>query len=140
MKIDKISGLDERLYQLIGEYAMNTSFIKRNGNPITTSNKHSWYVGFDTKGKMVCFCSLKRSANNMQIGNLFILLGKKRTFDSLLKSIIKDTAENELTLHAYANNETKEWFSKLGFKMGKKGVNWHSMKYNDCLRSNTKKA
>jgi N-acetylglutamate synthase-like GNAT family acetyltransferase len=142
MKIEKINGLDELVYKHIAPYAMCAEFIKRNGNPITTSDKHSWYVGFDGDGRVACFCSVKRSdfVKCFQTGNLFIISGGKKSFDALVKRVIKDIAGKGLALNAYANNDNKPWFEKLGFEISKVGVNWHNMNYNDeRLRSNKKK-
>jgi hypothetical protein len=134
-------GLDEHVYQHVAPYAMTMSYIKRNGNPITTSDKHSWYIGFDKDGRMVCFCSVKsqNKAKNMQIGNLFIFSGERETFDLLIRKLIKDIVSKGISLAAYANNENKGWFATLGFKLVRTGVNWHNMKYHDSLRSNHKK-
>lgn len=134
MKPIKIPGLDERVYSLIGPYAMSAKFIKDNGNPIITSELHTWYVCFDEDERLSCFCSVKfsNSVKNMQIGNLFILSGGKKSFNTLIKQIIKDTAkEKGLGLRAYANNKNKDDFMKMGFEMLSEGVNWHNLKYND---------
>jgi hypothetical protein len=135
-------GLDDRMYQYIAPYAMSTYYIKLNGNPITTSDRHKWYIGFDEQDRVVCFCSVKAQdkIKNMKIGNLFILSGEKKTFDLLIKKIIKDITLKGQGLRAYANDETKDWFMKLGFKITHTGVNWHNMKYNDGLRSDNQKA
>lgn len=140
MKTEIIPGLDPRVFELIGPFAMNLKSVKQNGNPITTSNLHTWYVGFDEKGNISCFCSVKyaESSKNMQIGNMFILQGGKRTFNALIKQVIKNTAGKGLGLRAYANNKLLPDFQKLGFKVIKKGVNWHNLKYdNERVRSNT---
>jgi hypothetical protein len=128
-------GLDEHVYQYVGPYAMTLSCIKRNGNPITTSDRHCWYIGFDKSGRTVCFCSVKsqKQATGMQIGNLFILSGEKETFDLLVKKLIEDIADKGILLAAYANNKNKGWFESLGFKITRAGVNWHNMKYHDRL-------
>jgi N-acetylglutamate synthase-like GNAT family acetyltransferase len=137
MKVEIFQGMDDAVYKYVAPYAMTAFYIKKNGNPITTSDRHKWYVGFDKEERVACFCSVKRSdySKNMQIGNLFILTGGKRTFDSLVRKIIKDTTAKGLSLMAYANNESKMWFEKLGFDMQKTGINWHNMKYknNDGL-------
>ncbi|MDR0413000.1 MAG: hypothetical protein LBH61_04270 [Dysgonamonadaceae bacterium] len=137
-----IPGLDERVYQYIAPFAMTLSCIKRNGNPITTSGKHSWYIGFGADGGVACFCSVKiqPSAKQMQVGNLFILTGEEKTFDRLVKRLIRDLAGKDVSLLAYANNETKEWFASHGFETVRAGVNWHNMKYNDSLRSGAQKS
>ena len=143
MKIEILKGFDERVYQFIAPYAMSQKYINANGNPITTSEKHIWYVGFDNEERICCFCSVKRmdSAKSMQIGNLFVVSGGKKCFTSLVKQIIKDIfSEKGLVLRAFANNKNKADFEKLGFRIEKLGVNWHNMKYNDSLRSDTKKA
>ena len=142
MKIDVFHGMDAEVYKYIAPYAMTTSFIKKNGNPITTSDKHKWYVGFDKNEHILCFCSVKRydHSKNLQIGNLFIFSGGKSTFDLLIKRIVKDITEKGLALMAYTNNDTKIWFEKLGFEVYKEGINWNNMKYknNDSLRGDDK--
>jgi hypothetical protein len=142
IRFEVFHGLDEHVYQYVAPYAMTLSYIKRNGNPITTSDKHRWYVGFDKDNQMVCFCSVKaqNKTKNMQIGNLFIFSGEKKTFNLLIKRLIKDIASKGISLAAYANNENKSWFALLGFEIVRIGINWHNMKYNDRLRGNNKKA
>ncbi|MDR2474269.1 MAG: hypothetical protein LBD45_00275 [Bacteroidales bacterium] len=141
MKIEILKGTDTRVYQLIGPYAMDTGYIRRNGNPITTSPHHSWYVGFDEKGKMLCFCSLKSSAStkNVQIANLHNLSGQQEIFETLINRIIQITSEKGLILRSYAHNSSLEAFLQLGFEISRHGVNWHILTYNDSLRSDTEK-
>lgn len=142
MKIEIISGLDEKVFALIGPFAMNPKRIAENGNPITTSRQHKWYVVRGNEDDLIGFCSVKfaDSSKNMQIGNLFILQGGKKTFNYLIKRIIKDTAKDKgLGLRAYANNETINDYIKLGFEVIQPGVNWHILKFtNDGLRRCTK--
>jgi|GEM_PF-2299867 len=143
MKVEIINGLDDRAYLLIGPYAMDWSFIHENGNPITTSAKHTWYVLFSREDELIGFCSVRYSdtSKNMRIGSLFILSGGKPAFNKLVKSIIEDMAvEKEMSLTAYANHETKGWFGELGFEVEKEGVNWCNMRYNDGARSRKKTA
>lgn len=139
MKIEEFPGLDARTYELIGPFAMNLKRIRENGNPITTSKLHTWYVGFDKSDNISCFCSVRfaEGSKNMQIGSLFILTGGKKTFNSLIKHIVVKLTEKELGIRAYSNNDNLAAFIKLGFKVIKKGVNWHNMKY-ECVRSDAK--
>jgi len=122
---------------------MDWSFIHQNGNPITTSDKHVWHVLFDMEDKVIGFCSVRYSdtSKNMRIGSLFVLSGGKPAFNKLVKPIIEETtAQKELSLTAYANHDTKDWFSELGFEVEKEGVNWFNMRYNDRIRSRKKTA
>jgi len=140
MRVEKINGLEDRVFQLIGPYAMDWNFIRQNGNPITTSDKHTWHVLFDAKGKLAGFCSLRFSdtGKNARIGSLFILSGGKTTFSKLISPIIEETGG--VSLLAYADSDTKAWFSELGFELTKENVNWYNMRYDDGLRDDAKTA
>jgi N-acetylglutamate synthase-like GNAT family acetyltransferase len=144
IRFEVYAGMDEHVYKHIGPYAMSLEHIKSNGNPITTSEKHRWYVGFNQENEVACFCSIKpqeQPARNMQMGNLFIFSSDvKKAFDRLVKQIIRDITGRGISLTSYANNDNMKWFKKLGFETIKEGVNWHNMKYNDSLRSDKKKA
>lgn len=130
MKIEKLQGLESRVYEFIGPFAMNMERIRENGNPITTSQLHTWYICFD-KENVAGFCSVKyaEASKNMQIGNLFILTGAAYTLKALINDVIKNTVGKGLGLRAYSNNENLPVYEQLGFYILKHGTNWHNLKY-----------
>lgn len=132
MDIKIYEGLSPEVYQYVGPFAMNRKFITQNGNPITTSNKHKWYVGFGDGGQIVCFCSIQFNDTSklVMLGNMFILQGGKDELRTLLKRVISDVTPKHLKFRAYANNDTCQEFESLGFKFIQKRVNWHTMEYD----------
>jgi hypothetical protein len=121
MKIEKLNGTDKRLYQLIAPFAMNSAVIRQNGGvPITTSDKHIWYVAIDKK-KVIGFLSLNRSTiKNDYYNNLKI-------FEHLLNNLLSDYPN--LTLKYVASIFEMPVVSKLGFTTEKTSTNYFYTKH-----------
>lgn len=131
MKIKKIEGVSADVYKYISPYAMDLEFVKKNGNPITTSKLHRWYLCFD-KENLLGFCSVKFSlrVKSMQMGNFFVFSRHKTVSKKIIRTIIRDFAkEKMIALRTYSNNENLELFLSLGFEIVREGVNWHQLKY-----------
>ncbi|MDR0510233.1 MAG: hypothetical protein LBH06_03985 [Rikenellaceae bacterium] len=142
MKIVILDGTDDDLYRYVGPYAMSARHVRQNGNPITTSDKHRWYVEVDDKDRAQGFCSVKMSYNGLRrrIGNL-VLPRDAKSFTPLIAQVIREAVEAEAVLTAYVSDDKTEWFRRLGFRMMRQGVNWHVMGYkHDRTRSDDTEA
>ena len=121
MKIEKLNGTDKRLYQLIAPFAMNRAVIRQNGGiPITTSEKHIWYVALNRK-KVIGFLALiGETIKNDYFQNIDI-------FEQLLRNLISD--HPNLTFKYVASNAEVNTMQTMGFIIEKTSTKYSYMKY-----------
>ena len=121
MKIEKLNGTDKRLYQLIAPFAMNRAVIRQNGGiPITTSEKHIWYVALNRE-KVIGFLALiGETIKNDYFQNIDI-------FEQLLRNLISD--HPNLTFKYVASNAEVNTMQTMGFIIEKTITKYSYMKY-----------
>lgn len=125
MDIITYKGLQEEVFCTIGKYSMDATIIKKLGNPITTDKDSVWVIG-SFKGQLVGFCRLNISKTKNKISNVLILDNSEDSFKKIVKAAIVQ-GDKTLEVLSYADNDNLKYFENLGFKVQKKGVNWHTI-------------
>lgn len=125
MKITTYKGLQEEVFCTIGKYAMDATIIKKLGNPITTDKDSIWIIG-SLKNELVGFCKLNIGKTKNKISNVLILDNTESSFKKIVLAAIEQ-GDKTLEVLSYADNNDLKYFENLGFKVQKKGVNWHTV-------------
>jgi hypothetical protein len=121
MQIEKLNGTNKRMYRLIAPFAMNRAIIRQNGGvPMTTSEKHVWYVAI-TGRKTVGFLSLTGNTIKNDYYN------DTEVLEQLLRNLMSDYPN--LALRYVASTAEFSVLEKLGFVIEKRSTNYFYMKY-----------
>lgn len=122
VRIEKVWGTDQILYNLIGPFVMNPDVIRINGGyPFKNTEDHLWYISIAGKNMVTGFISI---ANN-KLCNDFTWQDYD-LLELLIRRIMADL-EKDTVIDFIANTDDLPTLQKLGFTIEKPGVNYFKM-------------
>lgn len=90
MRIEKCSGTEERLYQLVAPLIMKSSVLRQNNNyPFKTSVRHTWFVALDEE-QVVGFIPVEKRDKCAVINNYHVNGDDNDILASMLQEVIHD--------------------------------------------------
>lgn len=126
-KIIQLRGNNPRVYSLIGPYAMNSSVVRRLENPITTNDKTTWVLLYESD-ILKAFCAVMETDVSMHIKNFIPVDGDNSWFFEFIKIITEEFNDSEADkLYCYVPTNLLEPALDLGFKETAPGKNWHRL-------------
>ncbi len=88
MEIEKLSGTEERLYQLVGPLVMDPAVLRQNNNyPFKTSVHHIWFVAVE-KDLVLGFMPVEVKNDQAVINNYYIADENPGFLIAMLKSVL----------------------------------------------------
>lgn len=88
MEIEKLSGTEERLYQLVGPLVMDSSVLRQNNNyPFKTSVHHIWFVAVEEE-QVLGFMPVEVKNDQAVINNYYIADENPGFLIAMLKSVL----------------------------------------------------
>ncbi len=88
MEIEKLSGTEERLYQLVGPLVMDSSVLRQNNNyPFKTSVHHIWFVAVEEE-QVLGFMPVEVKNDQAVINNYYIADENPGFLTAMLKSVL----------------------------------------------------
>lgn len=115
IKIEKVQGEEQRLYDLVARLAMNKDVIKQNNNyPFWTSAKHVWFVAHDEKDVVYGFFPVEISAKSAKINNYYVAPKKQALLNRLIREVVRAYGQ-EKTVHAVVLSKHVPAFIRAGF-------------------------
>lgn len=116
MEIEKLSGTEERLYQLVGPLVMDPAVLRQNNNyPFKTSVYHVWFVAVE-EGRVLGFMPVEVKNESAVINNYYIA---EENPDFLI-AMLKDAVEyfgKEYRLQAVVQMRDIDVFKKHKFEV-----------------------
>lgn len=115
IKIEKVQGEEQRLYDLVARLAMNKDVIKQNNNyPFWTSAKHVWFVAHDEQDSVLGFFPVLVSAGTAKINNYYVAGNKTSLINRLIKAVLKAYGKR-MKINAVVMEAHVPLFTTLGF-------------------------
>ncbi|MDR2064847.1 MAG: GNAT family N-acetyltransferase [Prevotellaceae bacterium] len=128
MKIQKLSGTDKRLYELIAPYAMNRSIVAMfDGYPILTDENYCWFIVFDNEN-LAGFSAIRQTQKDVEFTYDYVIpdYRQKGIHKKLISERIKWCKKNGIKhIKADCTNECLPHYLKAGFKIIKAFTKWH---------------
>ncbi len=88
MEIEKLSGTEERLYQLVGPLVMDPAVLRQNNNyPFKTSVHHIWFVAVE-EDLVLGFMPVEVKNDQAVINNYYIADENPGFLIAMLKSVL----------------------------------------------------
>jgi hypothetical protein len=126
-KIIQLRWNNPRVYSLIGPYAMNSSVVRRLENPITTNDKTTWLLLYESD-TLKAFCAVMETYVSMHIKNFIPVDGNNSWFFEFIKIITDEFYRSGVDkLYCYVPTNILEQALNLGFKETTPGKNWHRL-------------
>lgn len=114
MVIEKLTGTDVRLYQLVAPLVMKASVLRQNNNyPFKTSVHHVWFVALDNE-VVVGFIPVEQKGENAVINNYYIYEEQHSVLALMLQEVIRDLS-GEFKLQAVTHTRHIPVFQECGF-------------------------
>ncbi len=114
MKVEKIGGTENRLYQLIAPLVMKPAVLRQNNNyPFKTSVHHLWYVALEGE-EVVGFMPLEIKDHSVIINNYYISGDNPDNLTFILQDVIRDFGGKN-KLQSVTHTRHLEIFEKNGF-------------------------
>lgn len=84
LTIEQLSGLDKRLYELIGPLVMNPRILRQNNNyPFKTTRNHIWFVALENE-QVMGFLPVEKREGKAVINNYYV---REESLDLLVRLI-----------------------------------------------------
>ncbi len=114
MIIEKLSGVDDRMYELVAPLVMNETVIRQNNNyPFKTSCKHIWFIAID-EGEVVGFMPVKNTLRENRIDNYYVAGEDPELLTALIEAA-KEEFLSDFPLTAMAHVRHVDLFRACGF-------------------------
>lgn len=114
MKIEKLDGIEERLYQLVAPLVMRPSVIRQNNNyPFKTSNRHVWFVALDEE-QVIGFIPVEIRNQYVVINNYYVMDDDVSVLTPLLQEVISSFSQ-EYKVRSVTHTHHLAVFQENGF-------------------------
>lgn len=134
MEIEKLSGTEERLYQLVGPLVMNAAVLRQNNNyPFKTSEHHIWIVAVEGD-RVLGFLPVEVKKESAVINNYYIADENPDYLAAMLKEV-KNYFGKEYRVQAVVQLRDIEVFRKHKFEVIR---TWKVYVRMELLRRKTK--
>ena len=134
MKVIEIDGLDNRVYELVGRYAMDAGVLKEfYGWPITTDKDTKWFMVHEgdhmSKESLMGFAAVKKIRGRWLFTSDYVVVEhrKKGVHKKLMATRLKwckVRAEGVTGIIADVTQHSKANYLSAGFSVVKEFVNW----------------
>lgn len=122
IRIEKVWGTDNRLYELIAPFVMNPEVIRLNGGyPFKNTEDHLWYISVKGKNMVTGFISIV----NDRLCNDFTWQDK-----DLLRILIERAlmdVEKGMLVTFVADNSDRPLLEEMGFSVDKEWTKYFKM-------------
>lgn len=134
MKIEKIKGDDEKIYQYIAPFAMDTKVLTEFYRyPILTGSDYLWFIVFSNK-RPIAFSAIKIEKDKLFFTSDYVVPEKRNKgfHDAILKERIKWAKENNFKkIYADCTKKCVKNYLKNGFKINKEYKDWTNVTYEE---------
>ena len=112
--IEKLNGLDKRLYELVAPLIMNPVVLRKNRNyTFKTTRKYIWYVAVEDDA-VVSFLPVEFRDNQAIINNYYVSGDKPGVLSELIAQAVREYDDN-YNLVSVTLNEHIDAFKENGF-------------------------
>lgn len=114
MRIEKLGGTEERLYQLVAPLVMKPSVLRQNNNyPFKTSAHHVWFVALEGD-EVAGFVPVEVKGQSVVINNYHITGEDQEILASMLQEVVRNFA-GECKLQSITHTRHMSVFQESGF-------------------------
>ncbi|MFT4221464.1 hypothetical protein [Dysgonomonas sp.] len=122
IRIEKVWGTDNRLYELIAPFVMNPEVIRLNGGyPFKNTEDHLWYISVKGKNMVTGFISIV----NDHLCNDFTW-EDKNLLRILIERVFMDIEKGTLVTFV-ADNSDRPLLEEMGFSLQKEWTKYFKM-------------
>lgn len=130
IKIEKVQGEEQRLYDLVAKLVMSRDVLKQNNHyPFWTSEKHVWFIARNEKDAVNGFFPVEISTRTAKINNYYVQEKNTSLMHRLIRDVIR-TYEKEKNIRAVVLIQHVPVFEKLGFVPVRELRRYSIMEYN----------
>lgn len=116
MKIEKLNGMENRLYQIVAPLVMNPAVLRQNNNyPFKTSARHIWFVAFEGR-HAVGFIPVEMKSKSAVINNYYASGDSPDVLAFMLQEVVRVIAE-EYKLQSVTHIRHLSVFQENGFSV-----------------------
>lgn len=116
MEIEKLSGTEERLYQLVGPLVMDSAVLRQNNNyPFKTSAGHIWFVAVEGE-RVLGFVPVEVKKEHAVINNYYIADENPDVLHAMLMETVRYFGK-EYRLQAVVQTRDIDVFKKYKFEV-----------------------
>lgn len=116
MEIEKLSGTEERLYQLVGPLVMDPAVLRQNNNyPFKTSVYHIWFVAVEGE-RVLGFVPVEVKKEHAVINNYYIADENPDVLLAMLMEAVRYFGK-EYRLQAVVQTRDMDVFKKYKFEV-----------------------
>lgn len=129
IQIIRLSGIDRKIYQLVGPLVMNPEVLRFNNNyPFKTGEQYEWYIAVDRK-KVRGFIPVEHRKKEWIINNYYAHLHYlEEILPLLIKNVIEDAkTKGEIILSAVVQSKHQSFFIQEGFEITKSWKIYYKM-------------
>lgn len=114
MRIEKLGGTEERLYQLVAPFVMKPSVLRQNNNyPFKTSAHHVWFVALKGCG-VAGFIPVEVKDQSAVINNYYVTGEDQEILASMLQEVVRNFSV-EYKLQSVTHTRHLSVFEESGF-------------------------
>ena len=114
MRIEKLGGTEERLYQLVAPLVMKPSILRQNNNyPYKTSGHHIWFVALEDE-VVAGFIPVELKDRCATVNNYYIAGDDPHILTFMLQEVVCDFAR-EYKLQSVTHTRHLAIFQAIGF-------------------------
>ena len=125
--IEKVEGLDGRLYELVAPLVMNPEVLRQNRNyPFKTSKRYLWFIAME-EGNVIGFLPVEIRDKQAIINNYYTKEENQNILADLLRRGISEL-EKDYFLVSVTQNQHIETFLKQGFVIEREWKNYVRMR------------
>lgn len=130
IKIEKVHGEDQRLFDLVGRMAMDGEVLKQNNNyPFRTSSKYVWFIARNEADSVSGFFPVEVYANSsVKINNYYVEKNNAALMTRLIKEVVR-TYGGKQTVRAVVLARHVEIFVNAGFFPVRESKRYSFMEY-----------
>lgn len=126
--IEKLRGLEKRLYELVAPLVMNPDVLKQNRNyPFKTSQKFWWFVAVE-ENKTVGFLPVEIRDEQAIINNYYTIDENQDILDQLVKEAVCHFRKEKKTLFSVTQNQHIPTLINNGFIIEREWKNYVKMR------------
>ncbi|KIO46601.1 hypothetical protein IE90_03140 [Sanguibacteroides justesenii] len=115
MKIEKLTGTESRLYELVAPLVMSPNVLRQNNNyPFKTSRNHVWFIACDERW-VYGFVPVELRTQQAIINNYYVRGDDTLLLSSLIKEVLK-AFDRECKITSVTLSRHVSVFKENGFR------------------------